>query len=94
MACSLGELLHVQPDVCIWAYAIRCTFPQNKGRVAAGLAFRFERLVERVERNLEVALSGGGVGNTGPLPSSSRWICRVAAQLGIMATGLDAACVG
>ena len=36
----------------------------------------------------------GGSRNTGPEPSSTKCACRVAAQLGIIATGKLAACVG
>ncbi|CSB10993.1 Uncharacterised protein [Vibrio cholerae] len=36
----------------------------------------------------------GGVNCAGPLPSSVKCTWRVAAQLGIMQTGLEAACVG
>ena len=38
--------------------------------------------------------SGGGSQQAGPEPSSTKCACRVAAQLGIIATGLEAACVG
>ena len=36
----------------------------------------------------------GGSNVAGPLPSSTKWTWRVAAQFGSSATGLDAACVG
>ena len=36
----------------------------------------------------------GGVCSAGPLPSSTKWAWRVAAQLGIIATGSEAAWVG
>ncbi|MNR43153.1 hypothetical protein D3C85_1617510 [compost metagenome] len=40
------------------------------------------------------SLSFGGVSSAGPEPSSSKWTWRVAAQLGIITTGLEAAWVG
>ena len=38
--------------------------------------------------------TSGGVCRAGPSPVSVKWVCRVAAQLGIIATGNDAAWVG
>ena len=37
--------------------------------------------------------SDGGSSSAGPDPSSTKCACRVAAQFGIIATGLEAACV-
>ena len=57
------------------------------------------RLTRRTESPTSQVTSGqssnlGGVNSAGPVPSNVKCTCRVAAQLGIIQTGFDAACVG
>ncbi len=57
---------------------------------------RFTRLdcADGVQAIFGQSSSEGGSNSAGPDPSSAKWTCRVAAQLGIIAIGLFAACVG
>jgi hypothetical protein len=52
------------------------------------------RLVEKSSASCGQSSSVGGCSFAGPLPSSVKCACRVAAQFGSSATGFDAACVG
>ena len=55
---------------------------------------RAARCGEGVQRTAGQRARSGGSSFAAPEPSSVKWACRVAAQLGIIATGRLAACVG
>ena len=55
-------MVRVKPEVRVEAQGVGCPVAHDEGRVAACIPFRLQNLIQRVQRNLEIALRRGEVG--------------------------------